>query len=377
MNSDSRNESKVDVLIVGGGPAGVSTALALLKYSKLSVLVVEASDLNRLRVGEHVSGQFLELLEYLGIDEDAFEDDFMLPSYGTTSYWGSSTAVDRDMVFSTEQSTYQIDREALDLTLIEKVVECGGRVWPRSRCTQLEQDNSGAWSVEVKHETEGTRQVRAEFLVDATGRHSSLARMLEFAQNKHDQLVGVGCFLTIPEGQSVENKLVLETTPHGWWYSAKVSPSELVVTFFTDADVVSENGYHKSSSWLNALNQTIHTKQRVSGSYCEQKAPWVRNAYSQVSNSATLDRFITVGDAACGFDPISSTGLGFALSSGSHAARVIREVLVSNSSAALVVYQNDLNQQFENYLEQSRKIYQQETRWPNEPFWQRRQTFSA
>lgn len=370
------HESKVDVLIVGGGPAGVSTALALLKYSKLSVLVVEASDLNRLRVGEHVSAQFLELLDYLGVDEASFDDDFMLPSYGTTSYWGSSEAIDRDMVFSTEQSTYQIDREALDLTLIEKVIEYGGRVWPRSRCTQFAQADDGAWTVEVKHETEGSHKVWAEFLVDATGRHSSLARLLEFSQNKHDQLVGVGCFLNLPEGETVENKLVLETAPHGWWYSAKVSADELVVTFFTDADIVSEHGYHKSDAWLEALNATVHTKQRASGSSCEQAAPWVRNAYSQVVDSSTLDRFITVGDAACGFDPISSTGLGFALSSGSHAARVIREVLASGNSGALAVYQNDLKNHFTNYLEQSSKVYQQETRWPNEPFWQRRQRAS-
>ncbi|MGJ8673727.1 lysine-epsilon-oxidase maturase LodB [Rubritalea sp.] len=369
-------ESKVDVLIVGGGPSGVSTALALLKYSKLSVLVVEASDLNRLRVGEHVSSQFLELLEYLGVNEETFDEDFMLPSYGTTSYWGSSEAVDRDMVFSTEQSTYQIDREALDLTLIEKVIEHGGRLWPRSRCTQFAQEDNGKWSVEIKHETEGTRSVRAEFIVDATGRHSSLARLLDFSQKKHDQLVGVGCFLSLPEGQNVENKLVLETSPHGWWYSAKISATELVVTFFTDADIVSKHGFHKSTSWLKALNKTVHTKQRASGSYCEQAAPWVRNAYSQIVDSSSLERFISVGDAACGFDPISSTGLGFALSSASHAARVIREVLASENSDALAVYQNDLNQHFSNYLEQSLKVYQQENRWPNEPFWQRRQNYA-
>ncbi len=53
---------ETDVLIVGGGPAGSSTALSLLKYSNLEVALIEQSTLNNLRVGEQVNASIFDLL---------------------------------------------------------------------------------------------------------------------------------------------------------------------------------------------------------------------------------------------------------------------------------------------------------------------------
>ena len=63
-----QNSKQIDVLIVGGGPAGTSVALSLLNYSDHTVMLVEQSDLNQMRVGEHVSASIFDLVEYLKID---------------------------------------------------------------------------------------------------------------------------------------------------------------------------------------------------------------------------------------------------------------------------------------------------------------------
>src|SRR5262245_28653187 len=62
--------SSYDVAIVGGGPGGAATALALRAYApSLSVVLLEASGYDTLRVGEALPPLARRLLEHLGVWE--------------------------------------------------------------------------------------------------------------------------------------------------------------------------------------------------------------------------------------------------------------------------------------------------------------------
>jgi hypothetical protein len=83
-------------------------------------------------------------------------------------------------------------------------------------------------------------------------------------------------------------------------------------------------------------------------------------------------QWIAAGEAAVSFDPLSSLGIGHALSSGIQAGRIVNErflerVFFSES------YQSDCELNFNNYLIQRQSLYMIEQRWPNSPFWSRRQ----
>ena len=57
-----------DVIIVGGGLAGLSSAIHLSKYN-LNVLVIEKNNYPKHKVcGEYISNEVLPYLEYLGIE---------------------------------------------------------------------------------------------------------------------------------------------------------------------------------------------------------------------------------------------------------------------------------------------------------------------
>jgi len=111
--------------------------------------------------------------------------------------------------------------------------------------------------------------------------------------------------------------------------------------------------------------------------------PWLRNACSQYSDSHQLQRYIAVGDAVCAFDPISSMGLGFAISSACHAARLVVSELQPEPATvhpagptALTghqLYQQDILAHFSAYQQLRRHFYQSEQRWQQARFWQRRQ----
>jgi alkyl hydroperoxide reductase subunit AhpF len=57
-----QNLLETNVLIVGGGPAGTSAALSLLKYSDLKVVIVEETGLESVKIGEQVNSSIFDLL---------------------------------------------------------------------------------------------------------------------------------------------------------------------------------------------------------------------------------------------------------------------------------------------------------------------------
>jgi len=73
----------VDVLVVGGGPAGTATALALRRYG-FNVVVLERSDYKNTRIGETLLPAIREPLVNLGLWE-LFLSDSHLPSFGIHS----------------------------------------------------------------------------------------------------------------------------------------------------------------------------------------------------------------------------------------------------------------------------------------------------
>ena len=60
-------KSHYDVVIIGGGPAGCATAIALQQLGITNVLVAEASDYSQPRIGESIPPDTRGLFSRLGI----------------------------------------------------------------------------------------------------------------------------------------------------------------------------------------------------------------------------------------------------------------------------------------------------------------------
>lgn len=368
----NENIYKIDVLIVGGGPAGTSAALSLLTYSEHTVLLIEQSNLEQIRVGEHVSASLFDLTDYLKIEKNDFEAGSFLPAYENVSFWGSDLPTSVNSIYMTEGSTFQLDREKFDFKLIEEVVDRGGTFLPRTKCTKFVQLEDKTWEVIVKHPDKEAFSVHANYLVDATGRNATICRQVGASAKKMDALMGVGFFFDLGEGTNLRQEQLLETTEFGWWYVAQLPKNKVVATFFTDADIVSEQQLNQQANWNNLLQQTKQVKYKLKGASSLSSKPWVRNAATQISDSSTIDNFIAIGDAAAAFDPISSMGIGFAMTSACHAAKFIQEQLSAKTNEESLVYQKSLFKNFENYLSIRQQFYQKEKRWLSSPFWQRR-----
>ncbi|MET0398616.1 MAG: tryptophan 7-halogenase, partial [Longimicrobiaceae bacterium] len=354
------------------GPAGAAAALTLLRYTPLRVAVVEGSGYEAARVGETVPPGMLPLLAYLGVDA-AFLADGHLPAYESRAAWGTPHAVTRDFLFTGRGDGWHLDRARFDRTLTERVVEAGGTVLSPARVTGCE-GAPGAWRVAVSERGGPASHLFARYVVDATGKRASLARRLGARRRVHDRLVGVTTYW-LGEGGDRSRATLVESVRDGWWYSAALPDGRLVAALMTDVEVVRSRGLHRTDALAEMLADAPLSRARLEGTQ-PTGSPVVRPAHSQILRPAIGDGWIAAGDAAASFDPLSSMGIGHALSSGIQAARVAHDALEHGGRLG-AGYDAAVERHFGEFLALRRAHYSAERRWPDSPFWTLRRRPSA
>ena len=364
----SKGASCFDVAVLGGGPAGLAAALTLRKYSTLSVLVVEKSGYEERRGGEALSPGIHGLLEYLGVWR-AFSASGHLPSFGTSAAWGGAGLANRDFILSPLGTGWQLDRSRFDRTLADQAEAAGAEVC-RSAKARFERMNRGGWHLSLVHAGK-PRSVEAGFLVDGTGQAAVVARQCGVKRCMLDRMVAAGAALETP-AVYVENSILVEACPHGWWYSARLPSGLTMVALMSDADLVKRQRLSIPGQWWSLLKHQPHTWDRV-GTAPQPARLYVVPAFSARLETAAGHDWIAAGDAAASYDPLSSSGIARALVSGIHAARAIHELVRTGRTESLSEYDRWTCSSFDSYLEARRQYYDLERRWPQSPFWQRRQ----
>ena len=368
-NIKTREEFYVfDVLIIGGGSAGCAAALTLLNQTSLRVGIVESTDYSQERIGESVSSSISPLLDYLGVKKE-FVFSNHLHSNRIDASWGNDRIFSREFFFNAQRNGWNLNRKKFDETLMKKVKEKKGEVFLSTKI--LKSQKSEKWNLTAIKNNFEKIQIKTNFIIDATGKQAIFLKTLLTEWRIYDRLVGAACIF---EGIKTPNNIsvtLLESAPDGWWYSTPVPNDRLVVVFMTDNDIAKKRNLQNLDNWKVALQKTNHISKRVKNLKIEKNIR-VFPAYSQLLTKLPRLNVIPAGDAAASFDPLSSIGIGHAISSGIHAARLVYSSLESNDDF-FSEYIRILEQNFSEYLINKKKIYNIEKRWQKQPFWQRRQ----
>ncbi|VXC50268.1 Dehydrogenase [Pseudomonas sp. 8Z] len=365
-----------DVVIIGGGPAGTSAALTLLKRSDISVLVLEAGNYERAKSGESLSPGVRNLLDYLAVWDD-FAAMGPLQTWGNQAAWGGEHLESFDFMFNVHGHGWAIDRSRFERMLAKLVTRRGGRLDCNTRCLSRRQltadhDQYEGWQLTLRGADEQEYEVRARVVIDAAGRTS---RCNDALHHRHDDLVGISALLDVSTTHAPAALTTVETVANGWWYAAPVPGGRVAVSFMSDSDIIHQAKLSRPEHWLSALAETRHIAQLITPTNSDFELR-TDPAFSACLVPGTGTGIIATGDAAASFDPLSSGGIPHALATGIQAARVASDRL---HGAGLLVsaYEIAIAADFRQYLRTRWRIYSMETRFRGSPFWLRRQTSVA
>jgi len=358
-----------DVAIVGGGPAGSATALALRAHApSLSVALIETSRYESPRIGETLPPPARQMLEHLGVWE-AFRAQGHREVFGTRAVWGTRCPLDNDFIYVPGGTGWHLDRAAFDAMLATEARRRGTALMLDTRVHRTERTGRAGWRLALS----SGGALRARFIVDATGGGAVFARRWGARLVDSDRLVGVARFF---EGGGDDPRTLVEAFEHGWWYTAGLPGGGRITVCMTDADLARSLNLIEADRWC----RTLEAMPNVGALSHDAKACGpivVRPSPSRRLEPAAGHDWLAVGDSASRFDPLSSQGIAKALRSGIFAAYAIGDRLSRCDDSGLGRYRRYALGEFRRYAETRASYYRQEQRWPASPFWRRRHAPAA
>lgn len=299
----------------------------MLAHAGASVVLLERSAYDGPRIGETLPPEVRLPLERLGV-WDQFLDAGPVPAPGIVAAWGGPEPYANDFILNPYGCGWRVDRARFDAMLAAAAAEEGA----------------------VVHVGTPFAAGPAGFVVDATGRSPSVAGARRAVHDRMVALVGVA------PAAGEDQRALIEATPAGWWYSARLPAGGLVMTFQTDA------GPALRDRWDEFLALAPLTAARAGG-----PAGQIRlvSANSDRSDPVAGEGWLAVGDAAAAHDPIAGLGVLWALESGIAGAEAILGSTVDD-------YARQMGERFTRYVATRAQYYRGEARWPDAPFWRRR-----
>lgn len=362
-----------EVVVVGGGPAGAASAITLARARRRVLLVEASGDEAAFKIGEALPPAARPLLQDLGLWESFVAQDH-LPSYGNLSAWGSPFLSSTDFIFDPNGNGWHLDRPRFDALLRKHALDAGADVHVSTKLNLKGSEfSSDSWLLSVTSNKSETKW-RSRWLIDATGRASSVARARGERRYADDALVAFfGLFSPAMDSPAADqdSRTLIEAAPDGWWYTALLPAQHRIVAYLTDADLADQS-LRTKRGYNSILSRTEHISACLDSHQYELKT----SVKAASANSARLGCFagsgwIAVGDAALSFDPVSSQGILTSLFTGITAGQAVAEKLSGNSDS-ISDYEKRLAEIYAAYLQNRSAYYGAEQRWPTRPFWQRR-----
>jgi len=358
----------VDVIVIGGGPAGSISAITLAQQGK-SVLLLEREAFPRFHIGESMLPYLIGVLDRLGIRERVeaqgyvrkFGGEFIDPTE-KKFFSGVYRADFSKQGTGRHSGTFQVERAKFDKVLLDLAGEAGATVLTEATVGDLITDGDRVVGVEYRHEGEA-HEARAAFVVDASGRQGKIANTYQL-RKVNEKLRMVAVFrryggLDERNNLGFEGDIQIGVHDDGWIWAIPLSEDEISV------GTVMPRAVFRASTpeqvFTEHLARVPRITRRLAGTHPVFDVG-VETDYCYHSDTVTGPGWAMVGDAGCFGDPMFSGGVLVASVTGMRAGQLIAAALddPGNEAKYIEEYSNFFKTGYDTYIRLIHAFYQGE-----------------
>jgi len=354
------------VVIIGGGPAGSSCAIALANKGVKDILIIEAGEYNKFVIGESIPPNTKKVFNSLGVF-NAFRKENHLPCYGVCSYWGDNKRGYNDTVLSPFGHGWHLDRRKFNLFLSKQAQNKGIVLKTNATFKQGIKLDNGNYTISYTNNEEEIT-VSSKFVVDASGSRSVFAKQQGSKSISGEPLICLGRRFKINDTTKISSLTRIEAVENGWWYGAKLPNNEVLIAFYTDQETIKKTKIQQVDVWMEALSKTVSIKNGLHESMPIDEKIKGFPVHSFCLDTMAGENWLAIGDAASAYDPITSRGIYKSLTDACYAAECIA-IMMNDPSYSLTSFKDYITVNYCNYLIERTHYYSSEQRWKESSFW--------
>lgn len=312
---------KFEIVIIGGGLAGLVAANLLAKKER-NVLLIEKKTYPFHRVcGEYISNEALEFLQ----NEHLLPSQLDLPQISNFLFsdtQGKETQLPLDM------GGFGISRYELDAYMYEQAKQKGAEMLTGTQVEDLSYDGEEEFTLTLS----AHRQVKAKYVIGAFGKRSKLDKVMDRDfMKKRSPYLGVKYHIRTDFNRET---VALHNFEGGYCGINAIEDGKYNLCYLGSRDQLREMSsipaMEEKYLWANPILKRI-----FQGSDFLFEKPEVINEINFDPKSPVEDHVLMAGDAAGLITPLCGNGMAIAIQSGKFAAEVIlaggsREVIESS-----------------------------------------------
>ncbi|WP_178991547.1 NAD(P)/FAD-dependent oxidoreductase [Winogradskyella schleiferi] len=303
--------NKFDVIIIGGGLAGLTNAIHLSK-EKLNILLIEKNAYPRHKVcGEYVSNKVLPYLNHLGFNPFEFGAK-QISKFELTTHNNKSISSNLPL------GGFGMSRYEMDFQLYQLALKNGVEVFQDSVTdVKFENDN-------FQVETKSQQRFHSKMVIGAYGKRSNLDIQFnrKFIKKKSPYL-GVKIHVS---GNFPEDKVTLHNFNGGYCGVSKVENNHINLCYITNFKAFKK---HKDIETFQeeVLFKNSELRSIFENSKSEFENPLTISQISFETKKPVENHIIMCGDTAGMIHPLCGNGMGMAIRSAQLASELIIDYL--------------------------------------------------
>jgi FADH2-dependent halogenase len=336
----------LDVIVIGGGPAG-STAATLLAQQGLSVTLLERERFPRFQIGESLLPYNNDLFARLGVTSQLEQGDYF-PKYGAYFVTGDGQHGYRfrfdQRLDDPYRNSFQVKRSEFDHLLLKNAEKHGVDVRQETPVTSIDLSNPEKAVV--------NGELEARFVIDASGHGSVVGHRVAGREDVQSlrKIAFFAHYTGVPRdpGRDAGNTVIV-ILRDSWFWMIPITKEIMSVGLVVDRDHFLRCGLEPEALLEQTIAATPWVRARM------EPANRVSQVYARKDFSFRMKQLVStnyalIGDAAGFLDPIFSTGVFMAMKSADMVSGPVVERLRSGGMEGLRAYESEMQRGLDKYL---------------------------